>query len=122
MFRLTVEHTFSAAHRLRISGHKCENLHGHNWRVCVTIEGRELREDGMLMDFHDLKALVGAVVGRLDHAYLNDVPPFDRLNPTTENICRHIGEELAARLPDGLRVHAVQVFETDGNSGAWLPD
>ena len=121
MYRLSVEHSFSAAHHLRIEGHKCENLHGHNWKVIVTVEGRSVNSAGMLIDFHDLKHLIHEVLRCLDHGYLNEIAPFDKLNPTTENICFLIAEKLQGGLPAPLRVYSVTVFESEGKSGTYLP-
>jgi 6-pyruvoyltetrahydropterin/6-carboxytetrahydropterin synthase len=121
MYRISIEHSFSAAHCLRIEGHKCENLHGHNWNVTVTVQGASLDQYGMLMDFHDLKAIVRPIVDRLDHIFLNSLPPFDSINPTTEQICRHIADEVARRLPAGISVHSVKVHESERCSGEYLP-
>ena len=98
MFEVSVEETFSAGHALRHYRGKCENVHGHNYRVAITAEGEGLNEiTGLLVDFGDLKRLMRAVVARLDHQFLNDLAPFDAINPSAENIAkyfydvRHIG-------------------------------
>ncbi|GAB4164271.1 MAG: 6-carboxytetrahydropterin synthase QueD [Planctomycetota bacterium] len=121
MFRISVEHSFAAAHCLRIEGHKCESLHGHNWIVTVTVQGKNLDQYGMLMDFHDLKAIVAPIVERLDHVFLNSVPPFDSINPTTEQICRYISDEVARRLPEGVSVYSVKTSESQRCCGEYLP-
>ena len=121
MYRLRVESSFAAAHRLKIEGHKCENLHGHNWRVVVMVQGKDLDRYGMLVDFHDLKKVVERHVSRLDHVYINDVEPFGEVNPTTENICRHLCEIISPELPQGVEVHSVEVYESDTNMGVYLP-
>jgi len=81
MFEVSVEETFAAGHALRNYHGKCENVHGHNYRVQVTMEGEELNDAGLLVDFADVKRLVRAVVARLDHQFLNDLAPFDAINP-----------------------------------------
>ena len=88
MFEVSVEETFAAGHALRNYHGKCENVHGHNYRVQVTMEGAELNDAGLLVDFADVKRLVRAVVARLDHQFLNDLAPFDAINPSAENMAR----------------------------------
>ena len=122
MYNLTVDHGFSAAHRLRIEGHKCEALHGHNWKVSVTVKGRKLDERGMLIDFSDLKKIIRSIVDPFDHKYLNDIPPFDTINPTTENLCRIMAERIAEMLPKNILVHEVRIFESEGKSGEYFPN
>jgi 6-pyruvoyltetrahydropterin/6-carboxytetrahydropterin synthase len=115
MFELTVEETFAAGHALRNYKGKCENVHGHNYRVEVTLHGPELNEIGLLVDFVDLKRVLNAVIERMDHQFLNDVPPFDKLNPSAENMARFIYQEVAQGLgaQNGVRVASVKVWETD---------
>lgn len=122
MYRLRVESSFAAAHRLNIEKHKCESLHGHNWRVIVTVQGEKLDEHGMLVDFHELKKVVDRHVKRLDHVYINEVKPFDEVNPTTENICRYLSDAISTELNDGIAVHSVEIFESDKNMGMYLPE
>ena len=121
MYELTLQTVFAAAHRLRHYKGKCENLHGHNWRVEVRVAGEELDETGLLLDFGELKALVEEVVGRLDHSYLNELEPFQQANPTTECISRHIAEELAGRLPGGVSVRGVTCWESDRCGATYVP-
>ncbi len=105
---------FSAAHALRGYKGPCERFHGHNYEVEVAVEADGLDEAGLVIDFQELKKAVReAVLGALDHAFLNEVPPFDELNPTSENIARHIYERVAERLDGGrARVAWVRVWET----------
>ena len=114
MYELTVNTHFSAAHRLRGYQGKCENLHGHNWVVTARLGGGKLNDLGMVMDFDEARKLLNQVVEKLDHAYLNEVEPFDSLNPTTENIAGHIAGELAGRFPEGVCVKAVTCWESEG--------
>ncbi|HPD17317.1 MAG TPA: 6-carboxytetrahydropterin synthase QueD [Planctomycetota bacterium] len=105
---------FAAAHRLREYDGNCERLHGHNWRVDVTLRGHSLDRLGMLMDFREAKRLLHEVLEPLDHQCLNDVEPFRDMNPTTENIARTLFEALTERLPQGIAVARVTAWESDG--------
>jgi 6-pyruvoyltetrahydropterin/6-carboxytetrahydropterin synthase len=98
MFELTIETSFSAAHRLREHPGRCANLHGHNYRVLVAVRAEELNAQGMVMDFADLKAVCFEVVDPLDHAMLNDLPAFAEQSPTAERLAQYLFESLAPRL------------------------
>ncbi|HEY8055444.1 MAG TPA: 6-carboxytetrahydropterin synthase QueD [Terriglobales bacterium] len=116
MFEITVEETFSSGHALRGYRGKCENPHGHNYKVRVALAGSRLNDIGLLYDFKDLKAILRRETERLDHQYLNDIEPFRELNPSAENLARHIYEVLEKDLAgnaQGVRVKTVTVFETD---------
>ncbi len=113
MYYLRVEDDFSSAHQLRGYKGKCENLHGHNWRVLAVLCGEKLDSLGMLMDFGDVKKLLKTLMDRLDHKFLNETAPFDAVNPTSENLARHLFEELDAVLPAGVRAHEVTVWESE---------
>lgn len=122
MFEVSVEETFAAAHQLRDYRGKCENLHGHNYRVRVTVAGEELAANGLLIDFVELKREMHRAIDRLDHQYLNELPPFDRLNPSAENIARHIYEELAPALDSArARVAEVRIWETETSVAVYRP-
>ncbi len=121
MYELSVEDQFSAAHNLRGYQGECEKLHGHNWRVQVHVAAGQLDELGMVVDFRELRYALKQVLGPLDHAYLNELPPFDQRNPTTENVCRHIAEGLADLLPDGVRVRRVSCWESEKCSATYAP-
>ncbi len=82
MFEIAVEETFPAGHALRGYHGKCENVHGHNYKVRVTLEGERLNATGLLVDFVDLKKLLAGIIEKLDHKFINDVQPFDVLNPS----------------------------------------
>ena len=92
---------------------KCENLHGHNWRVDVVVASDTLDDTGMAIDFKILKGLIEEILDDYDHRYLNDVSPFDRINPTTENMARHLFERLGSRLPDPVRMESVTCWESE---------
>lgn len=124
MFEVSVEQTFAAGHALRNYKGKCENVHGHNFRVQVVIEGERLDETGLLVDFIDVKDAMRAVIDRLDHVFLNDIPPFDVKNPSAENIAEHFYEEMSRRLaatPVPIRIREVKVWETDIQSASYRP-
>jgi 6-pyruvoyltetrahydropterin/6-carboxytetrahydropterin synthase len=123
MFEVTVEDMFAAGHALRNYHGKCENVHGHNYKIQVTLEGPELDEIGLLVDFAEVKKAMQAVMNRLDHQFLNDIPPFDQLNPSAENIAKYFYDELAGALPSDsrMRVGAVKIWETDTSSATYRP-
>jgi len=121
MFEVTVEETFAAGHALRNYRGKCENVHGHNYKVQVTFRGPELDAVGLLVDFVAVKKLIAAVVDRLDHQFLNDLPPFDRLNPSAENIAKYFYDEIGRGLEadGGVRLGQVRIWETDTTSAIY---
>src|SRR5579871_3430667 len=124
MFEVSVEQTFAAGHALRDYKGKCENVHGHNFKVQVTIEGERLDKTGMLVDFIDVKDKMRAVIAKLDHQFLNDVPPFDVQNPSAENIAVYFCDELMDGLRDTpvpVRIREVKVWETEIQSATYRP-
>lgn len=122
MFEISVEHTFAAGHALRNYKGKCENIHGHNYRVRVTVEGEKLNGAGLLVDFSDLKAGIRNLVERLDHQFLNDLEPFDELNPSAENLAKYLSDGLGEQLgSQSIRLQAVTVWETDTSSATYRP-
>ena len=122
MFEISVEYSFAAGHALREYKGKCENVHGHNYKVRVTLVGDKLNSAGLLMDFVELRAEIKGLVEKLDHRFLNDIPPFDQLNPSAENLAKYIcdGIEPQAR-NQGLQVYGVTVWETDTTSATYRP-
>jgi len=124
MFEVSVEQTFAAGHALRNYKGSCENVHGHNFRVRVTIEGETLDDTGLLVDFIDVKKSMGDIIARLDHVFLNDIPPFDVKNPSAENIAEYFHQELSRQLavnPVPVLLREVRVWETDIQSAAYRP-
>ena len=123
MFEVTVEQTFAAGHALRNYRGKCENVHGHNYRVQVTVEGEQLDSIGLLVDFVELKRAMKAVIEYLDHRFINDLEPFDKTNPSAENIAKYfhdrISESLTTETP--VRLSQVKVWETDTSSAVYRP-
>ena len=121
MYTLCVEDWFAAAHYLRKYHGKCENPHGHNYRVKVFVSGKELDEGGMLIDFSVLKKHLKSVLETLDHQDLNSTI-FKDLEPSAENISRYIFDSLKTLLPSGVRLTGVEVFETEKNSVLYQED
>jgi 6-pyruvoyltetrahydropterin/6-carboxytetrahydropterin synthase len=122
MFEISVDYTFAAGHALRGYKGKCENVHGHNYKVRVTVAGEKLNSIGLLMDFVDLHGSIKALVERLDHRFMNDLEPFDKLNPSAENMAKYFCDELGPQVnAHGLRVQAVTVWETDTTSATFRP-
>jgi len=122
MFEVSVEQTFASAHALRNYKGKCENVHGHNWKVQVVIEGEKLDETGLLVDFIDVKNLMAQVIEKLDHQHLNEIPPFDEINPSAENIAEYFYRRMTQGLADApVRVQSVKIWETDIQSATFKP-
>ncbi|MBW2261182.1 MAG: 6-carboxytetrahydropterin synthase QueD [Deltaproteobacteria bacterium] len=112
MYEIEVMDHFSSAHRLRDQGSACERMHGHNWFVTVTLRSETLDDIGLVIDFKVVKKDLGEILDVLDHQDLNAIPPFDEINPSTENLARHIFEQMAQRLAGAAaRVHGVRVSE-----------
>jgi len=118
-FEITTTRTFSAAHQLRLYDSSLEPLHGHNWRVRVTVGAGQLDSIGVVMDFHELERLLDAVLEPLHNRHLNDTAAFKSLNPSAEHVAMHIGRSL--RLPQGMALLGVEVWETDENSAVYRP-
>ena len=123
MYELMVSRQFSAAHCLRDYDGACARMHGHNYRVVVTVAADDLPQSGMVMDFKLLKVACDQVVETLDHRCLNELPPFTEMNPTSENLARYIFEavrdELAAQ---PVRVASVAVWESDSSCATYKED
>lgn len=119
MYELHVEDSFAAAHFLREYRGKCERLHGHNWKIELDLVGEKLTREGFLIDFCDAKKILKQALVELDHECLNEKPPFDRINPTTENISRYLFERIGPMLPEGVRVKTVRCWETSGCSATY---
>src|ERR1035438_4563022 len=113
MFEVTVEDTFAAGHYKR----KCENPHGHNYKIRVTLAGAELDKAGLLLDFKDLREVMKHVIERLDHQMINEIEPFTVINPSAENLAKYFYDQSNTKLQSvtsgRVRVKDVTVFETD---------
>lgn len=122
MFTIFKDYLFSAGHAIRGHQRGCQNLHGHNYRVRVHVAAETLDQLGMVIDFADLKAIVESVVGKFDHAVINDHPPFDaERNTTAEELARYVHEQASARLPAGRTVRRVEVWETETSCAIYEP-
>jgi len=122
VFEVSIEYSFSAGHALRDYKGKSENIHGHNYKVRVSVEGEDLDSTGLLVDFIDLREAVKRIVDRFDHQFLNEVAPFDKLNPSAENIARYFSDQLAAQVyQNGARLQAVTVWETETSFATYRP-
>ena len=121
MFEASVTQVFAAAHALRGYKGKCENLHGHNYRVEVTVAGDKLDACGLVADFVDIKGAMKRVIDRLDHTNLNETPPFDELNPSAENIAWYIWQQVQSDIGESTRIASVKVWETDNCVAVYLP-
>ncbi len=114
IYKVSIETGFSAAHRLDKYMGKCENLHGHNWKVRVTVASETVDETGLAMDFKELKAVAKEIMSRFDHVNLSDLPEFRDENPTTENIARIVYKEIERRLEGrSAKIHEVAVGENE---------
>ncbi len=124
MFEVAVEQGFASAHALRNYKGRCENVHGHNWKVRVVIEGQQLDQTGLLVDFLDVKSLMAGIINRIDHQFLNEVPPFDVINPSAENIAEYFYQQMTEGLtgtPVPVRIREVKIWETDIQSATYRP-
>jgi len=121
--QVTVDDTFAAGHYLRNYKGKCENPHGHNYKVRVTLAGAELDKAGLLLDFKDLREVMRNVIDRLDHQMMNDIEPFTTLNPSAENLAKYFYDESNSRLQrvtgGRVRVKNVTVYETDTTTATY---
>jgi 6-pyruvoyltetrahydropterin/6-carboxytetrahydropterin synthase len=124
MFEVSVEDSFAAGHALRGYHGKCENIHGHNYKVRITLAGEVLDETGMLVDFKEVKVAINGVIERLDHQFLNDLEPFNQANPSAENIARYfyreVGSLLQASTGNRVRVKQVKLWETDTTAATYF--
>ena len=118
MYAITVRSGFSSAHQLRGYKGKCENLHGHNWTVEVCITGEETDATGMLIDFKDVKKVLQEILGEIDHRVLNEVEPFDKINPTAENIAKYVFEKIKQRI--AKKISLVKVCESENTSAKYF--
>jgi len=114
MFRVTITKSFAAAHVLKEIGGKCEGLHGHNFKVEVSVSSKKLNNEGILIDFRVLKGWTMEILEDLDHKYLNDLPQFKGVNPSSEIVAKHIFDRLSVKvLPLKIKVDEVVVWESD---------
>ena len=116
-FEITITTEFSASHQLKLYDGSLESLHGHNWRVVVTVSAKQLDGIGVVMDFHELHKLLRQIVEPWHSRHLNGVPAFRRRNPSAENVAGHIAESL--KLPPKVKLEMVEVWETPDCRARW---
>lgn len=122
MFELKVTSHFAAAHQLKMVAEKCENLHGHNWKVETCISGEKLNSAGVLMDFGELKDHVKRIMSTLDHKFLNELGIFEDGNPSSENIACYIARELEKSIGGSpVKISRVTVWESENASATYIP-
>ncbi|MGR3178444.1 MAG: 6-carboxytetrahydropterin synthase QueD [Candidatus Anammoxibacter sp.] len=114
MFEIIVEDTFSAAHNLRDYEGECENVHGHNWKVQIVLESEKINNQGLVIDFKDVKKIMHGLIDNFDHKYLNDLDDFSKNNPTTENISKLLFYALKDKMPKDISVKKVTTWESEG--------
>ena len=116
-----IESKFAAAHQLRCYRGKCEKLHGHNWRVACTVSAERLNEQGLAIDFADIKKALREVLDQLEHTFLNEIFPFTEINPTSENLAKWIYDNLSKKLnAEDLGVSSITVWESDTASASYF--
>jgi len=120
MYNIAVEQHFDAAHALRGYNGQCENLHGHRFKVIARIQSDKLNNIGLAYDFRTLKTHLNQVLDRLDHTYLNEVAPFDSINPSSENLAHTIYHELEPKIEGALLV-AIEVWESPESLAEYRP-
>jgi len=114
MYELKVITRFAAAHQLQMVAKQCENLHGHNWKIEVCVEGKELNRAGVLIDFGELKDRLSKIIDQLDHKFLNELEILKNCQPSSENVARYIAHALDEILGiPGVRVSSVTAWESD---------
>jgi 6-pyruvoyltetrahydropterin/6-carboxytetrahydropterin synthase len=123
MYQISIEQHFDAAHFLRGYHGKCEALHGHRFRVVAKIESPGLNDIGIAYDFTELKQYLRDILSRFDHTCLNDVPPFDKINPSSENIAVTVYNELQTKLTEApVSISCVEVWESPQSGVAYSTD
>ena len=120
MYQVSIQTQFSAAHFLRNYEGKCENLHGHNWKVEVTVSSETLDNTGMAIDFSILKQKTNSIIKQFDHSHLNEIPHFMKINPSSENIAAYIFNLLAKEFKNtAVRLTKVSVWESDTSKASY---
>jgi 6-pyruvoyltetrahydropterin/6-carboxytetrahydropterin synthase len=121
MYELRVVTKFSAAHQLTMVGSKCENMHGHNWKIEVYVTGEKLDEGGVVMDFGEIKKHVAEIMSLLDHKYLNELDYFKQSQPSSENIAYFVAGELQQRVENlAVNVSRVTAWESDDACATYI--
>lgn len=116
MYKISVKSKFSSAHKLLEYKGECARLHGHTWVVIVRVIISKLNDIGIGYDFKDLKVTLNSIIDKFDHQYINEISPFNKINPTSENIAKFIFDSLRNKLPDDIQVFSVEIKESDNYS------
>lgn len=119
-YDLTIRTVFSAAHSIRIAGEQ-EPLHGHDWSVVVEVTSESLDGDGLVCDFHELEASLARIVEPFRNGNLNEIAPFNDVNPTAEHVARHIAQSMIAALQPGVSLVFVRIGEAPGCEATYRP-
>ncbi len=123
MFEISIQSSFASAHRLRNYKGQCESLHGHNWKVDVSVKSQKLNDIGLAIDFKDLKEITKKILSELDHKYLNEIPPFDEINPSSENISRFLYNRIKEDIKDpSVSVSKVSVWESENSVASYFEE
>jgi 6-pyruvoyltetrahydropterin/6-carboxytetrahydropterin synthase len=123
MYEVTIIKSFSAAHILSEIGGKCEELHGHNFKVEITVAAKELNPTGLLIDFRFLKKVLGEILEGVDHKYLNTLTTFTGMNPSAENIAKYLCKEMEQKVKtSGVHVARVKIWESENAAVNYIPE
>ena len=121
MFELKVVAHFAAAHQLKMVAKKCENLHGHNWKIEACVRGKKLSEAGVVMDFGEIKAFLSEILTELDHSFLNDHDFLRNGNPSSENVAFYIAKELQKKIENpSINVSRITAWESENASATYI--
>jgi 6-pyruvoyltetrahydropterin/6-carboxytetrahydropterin synthase len=116
LYLTSVQTSFAASHQLHGHQGPCRGLHGHTWNATVEVISQTVDEIGISIDFEELNKITESVISELDHHHLNDVPPFDKKNPTAENLAAYIYNQIKEALPSSSKIHRVTVWESENHS------
>ena len=123
MYEVTIIKSFSAAHLLAQIGGKCEELHGHNFRVEVILAAPDLNKSGLLIDFRVVKKWLNEILDQMDHKHLNELPCFAGINPSAENIAKYIYNQMKPKAKESqVRIARIKVWESENAAVAYIPD
>ena len=122
MYRVAIHDYFSSAHQLKGYRGKCEGVHRHNWKVELEVAGDTLDDIGMLVDFRTIKNILKNVIDELDHRMLNEIEPFDTINPSSELLARHIYHKVRDALDAGVKLFSVTVWESENSRAVYYEE
>ena len=120
-YQIEVTDTFSAAHQLRGYQGKCEHLHGHNWKVTITLSAKKIDKTGLAIDFGEVKQILSKILQKLDHTFLNEHSYFRKSNPSSENIARYVHDSARSLIPrKKVKVESVAVWESERTKAVYF--